>query len=58
MAFEQAPVSELRAAAVRNGMRSLLQDGKVKILNGVTTMNEISRFAQAEVLVTANMDSE
>ncbi len=58
MAFEQAPVSELRAAAVRQGMRSLLQDGKVKILNGVTTMNEIARFAQAEVLVTANMDSE
>jgi hypothetical protein len=39
-------------------MRSLLKDGKVKILNGVTTMPEIARFAQAEVLVSANMDSE
>jgi len=47
MAFARAPVSELRAAAIRGGMRSLLQDGKVKILNGVTTMEEISRFAQA-----------
>ncbi len=58
MAFARAPVSELRAAAIRGGMRSLLQDGKVKILNGVTTMEEISRFAQAELLVDANMDSE
>jgi len=58
MAFERAPASELRQAAVRIGMRTLLQDGKVKILKGTTTMAEIARFAQAEVLVTANMDSE
>ncbi len=58
MAFSRAPVSELRAAGIRSGMRTLLEDGKVKILNGVTTMQEISRFAQAELLLNANMDSE
>ncbi|MDP6889937.1 MAG: ATPase, T2SS/T4P/T4SS family [Phycisphaerales bacterium] len=58
MAFAHATVAEMRKVAVRSGMRSLLQDGKVKILNGVTTMAEIARFAQADVLVAANMDSE
>ncbi|MDG2477831.1 MAG: ATPase, T2SS/T4P/T4SS family [Phycisphaerales bacterium] len=58
MAFAHATVAEMRKVAVRSGMRSLLKDGKVKILNGVTTMPEIARFAQAEVLVSANMDSE
>jgi type IV pilus assembly protein PilB len=58
MAFAHATVAEMRKVAIRSGMRSLLKDGKVKILNGVTTMPEIARFAQAEVLVSANMDSE
>ncbi|MDP7030271.1 MAG: ATPase, T2SS/T4P/T4SS family [Phycisphaerales bacterium] len=58
MAFARATVADLRQAAIRAGMRTLLQDGKVKILNGVTTMPEIARFAQADVLVAANMDSE
>ena len=58
LAFSRAPVSELRAAALRTGMRSLLGDGKVKILNGVTTPSEIAKFAQADTLVEANIDSE
>jgi type IV pilus assembly protein PilB len=58
MAFARATVADMRQSAIRAGMRTLLQDGKVKILNGVTTMEEISRFAQAEVLVPANIDSE
>jgi type II secretory ATPase GspE/PulE/Tfp pilus assembly ATPase PilB-like protein len=58
LAFAHATVAEMRKVAVRSGMRSLLQDGKVKILNGVTTMEEVARFAQADVLVAANMDSE
>ena len=58
MAFARATVADLRQSAIRAGMRTLLQDGKLKILNGVTTMEEISRFAQAEVLVPSNIDSE
>lgn len=58
MAFARATVADMRQSAIRAGMRTLLQDGKLKILNGVTTMEEISRFAQAEVLVPSNIDSE
>ena len=58
MAFARAPVSEMRQSALRSGMRSLLGDGKLKILKGVTTTEEIARFAQADTLLTSNMDSE
>ena len=47
-AFEMAPVAELRRLALANGMRSLVMDGKIKILNGVTTPEEIARVSQVE----------
>ncbi|MGP1345241.1 MAG: GspE/PulE family protein [Phycisphaerales bacterium] len=50
LAFDCAPVSQLRHAAVANGMRSLLGDGKIKILKGVTTPDEIARVAQVETM--------
>ena len=58
LAFGRSSISEIRAAAMRAGMRSLLNDGRVKILNGETTLDEISRFAQAELLVSSNVDME
>ena len=48
LAFKQAPVSELRRAAIASGMRPLVQDGKVKVLNGVTTPEEIARVSQID----------
>ncbi len=48
LAFERASISAIRQAAIRGGMRSLLGDGKVKILRGVTTPDEVARFAQIE----------
>ncbi len=48
LAFERASISKVRQAAIRGGMRSLLGDGKVKILRGVTTPAEVARFAQIE----------
>jgi len=48
LAFERASISAIRQAAIRGGMRSLLGDGKVKILRGVTTPAEVARFAQIE----------
>ncbi|MEM1166880.1 MAG: ATPase, T2SS/T4P/T4SS family, partial [Planctomycetota bacterium] len=48
LAFKVAPLAQLRKAAIANGMRSLLEDGKIKILNGVTTPEEIARVAQTE----------
>jgi type IV pilus assembly protein PilB len=48
LAFERSGISKLRAAAVRNGMRGLLGDGRLKILKGRTTPEEIAKFAQIE----------
>jgi type IV pilus assembly protein PilB len=50
LAFECAPVSQLRHAAIANGMRTLLGDGKLKILKGITTPAEIARVAQVQSL--------
>ena len=58
LAFNRAAISEIRAAALRAGMRSLLDDGRVKLLRGDTTAQEVSRFAPAEVLMRANVDME
>ena len=46
LAFNRAPLSELRAASRASGMRSLLQDGRLKIQNGVTTPAELVRITQ------------
>ncbi len=46
LAFKRESLAVLRNAALGAGMRSLLEDGKIKILKGVTTPEEISRVAQ------------
>jgi len=47
LAFNRAPVGEIRAAAEGGGMRNLLEDGKIKIQRGVTTPDELVRITQA-----------
>jgi type IV pilus assembly protein PilB len=56
LAFAQATIGTLREAAYRNGMRGLVGDGKIKVLRGDTAPAEIVRFAQAEGLLTSNVD--
>jgi type IV pilus assembly protein PilB len=51
MAFNREPLSEVRRAARASGMRTLLQDGRLKILNGVTTPDELVRITQSADLV-------
>ena len=51
LAFAKAPTGELRKAAKASGMRTLMEDGKVKIFNGVSTPEEIARITQTENLV-------
>ncbi len=51
LAFNRASATHLRRAARGSGMRTLLQDGKLKILRGMTTVEEVARVAQAESLV-------
>ncbi len=58
LAFHRAPIGRVRDAAIRSGMRSLLLDGKLKILRGVTTPDEVAKYAQAEQLVASNVDME
>ena len=52
LAFTQAPTSQVRAAARAAGMRTLLEDGKLKVLNGVTTADDLLEITQAEGLLT------
>lgn len=47
-AFNLAPVSELRKIALQNGMKPLVEDGKLKVLAGTTTPDEIARVSQVE----------
>ncbi|UYV14079.1 MAG: Flp pilus assembly complex ATPase component TadA [Phycisphaera sp.] len=46
MAFRKAPVAELRVAALKSGMKTLTEDGKRKILKGLTTPAEVARVTQ------------
>lgn len=51
MAFNRATVGDIRKAAQAAGMRNLLGDGKLKILEGKTTLAEIAKIAQVEGVV-------
>jgi len=48
LAFKRAPTTELRKAAKASGMKSLMQDGRLKIFNAVTTPAEVVRITQTE----------
>ena len=52
LAFERAPTNKIRKAALAGGMKSLLADGRIKVLNGVTTAEEVVKVAQIEGVVT------
>ncbi len=56
LAFNRAPLGQIRQAGVRAGMRTLVEDGKIKVLRGDTTPEEIARFAQADALLEGNVD--
>ncbi len=51
LAFERSATNVIRKAALASGMKSLLQDGRLKVLNGTTTAEEIVKVAQVEGLV-------
>ncbi len=46
LAFNRAPTGQLRRRPVMAGMKPLVGDGKIKILKGVTTPDEIARVTQ------------
>ncbi len=47
--MKNADASTIKAAAVAKGMRTLRQDGAEKILQGITTVDEVVRVTQKEV---------
>ena len=51
LAFAKAPTTELRKAARASGMRTLMEDGKIKIFRGVTTPKEVARITQTEGVI-------
>jgi type IV pilus assembly protein PilB len=51
LTFAQAPSQEIRRKARAGGMKTLLDDGVVKILRGVTTFDEVLSTCHAELLV-------
>ena len=52
LAFERAPLAEIRKAAIASGMHTLLDDGKNKIRHGITTPEEVAKTAQtSDVMV-------
>jgi len=52
LAFERAATNRIRKAALASGMKSLLADGRLKVLNGTTTAEEIVKVAQVEGVIT------
>ena len=51
LAFDRSPTNKIRKAALASGMKSLLVDGKRKILAGTTTAEEIVKVAQIEGVI-------
>ncbi len=48
LAFKLAPINQVRHAAIVNGMRPLVTDGRLKVLKGLTTPVEVSMSAQID----------
>ena len=46
LTFNEAPTEQIRRAALTEGMKTLYQDGLTKVLNGVTTLEEVVRVAK------------
>lgn len=51
LAFKKSTATQLRAAARAAGMRTLVEDGRAKILEGITTPEDLLRVSQAEGVV-------
>jgi type IV pilus assembly protein PilB len=52
LAFDRAATNKIRKAALASGMKSLLADGRLKVLSGTTTAEEIVKVAQVEGIIT------
>ena len=46
LAFRGAPTQDIRRAAIADGMKTLFEDGILKVLKGLTTLEEVFRVAK------------
>ena len=51
LAFKKATSTELRLAAKASGMRMLVEDGRLKVFKGISTLAEVASMAQVEDVV-------
>ncbi|HSX42143.1 MAG TPA: ATPase, T2SS/T4P/T4SS family [Candidatus Saccharimonadales bacterium] len=49
LAVKKAPASELQKAAIKNGMVTMVQDGLMKALKGLTTVDEVMRVTMTSI---------
>jgi type II secretory ATPase GspE/PulE/Tfp pilus assembly ATPase PilB-like protein len=52
LAFKHRPLSEIRQAARLLGMRTLVEDGLIKVMRGMTTLEEVLGMASKEAAAT------
>ena len=58
MAFQRQPTNKIRQAAIASGMRPLLEDGKLKVFNGTTTLEEVAKHTTANARKVFNLTEE
>ncbi len=46
LAYRNAPTQEVRNTAIQEGMRTMFQDGVMKAMQGITTLEEVFRVAK------------
>ncbi|MFA7236766.1 MAG: ATPase, T2SS/T4P/T4SS family [Phycisphaeraceae bacterium] len=57
LAFKRAATTQIRKAAIASGMSPLVNDGRVKVLKGLTTPEEVARMAQVEGMSMAEEEA-
>ncbi len=48
MTFKNEPTQNIRKVACKEGMRTLFQDGMIKAMKGLTTVDEVLRITHHE----------
>ena len=58
LAFDRAATNKIRQAAIAGGMKNLLGDGRIKVVRGDTTAEEIVKVAQIEGVAAVGDEQE
>jgi type IV pilus assembly protein PilB len=54
MTFKGEPTQNLRKVARKQGMRTLFEDGMIKAMKGITTLEEVMRITQHDITSTSH----